>query len=355
MNDNTKTLAMAFFGAANGYNGFKSYFDEIFDSKKFTRIFVIKGGPGTGKSTFMKRVSRHFSNKGDDVEEIYCSSDPSSLDGVIIGRENKKIAFLDGTAPHEMDAKIPGAIYEIINLGDNFDTAKLIKHREKIISLSDKKSAYYKNAYGYLKTAGVAFEFSKAKYEKYFDEPTIEKYASYILSFTTQDEDFEDTTRLISSFSKHGYKTLDTLDQLSDRRIEIPCDRMCAELFLTRLHSTAKKNKISHVAFPSPFSLELTEAVYFIKSRLVVTKCQSDTPSNDFILHKYRDTLKDETEAAIKIEEIAKEEAIKWFNEASKAHFELEKIYFEAVNFEKNDEILEKKIKETEYLLSFDK
>ena len=34
---------------------------------------------------------------------------------------------------------------------------------------------------------------------------------------------------------------------------------------------------------------------------------------------------------------------------------ELEKIYFEAVNFEKNDEILEKKIKGTEYLLSFNK
>ena len=129
MNDNQKTFAKAYFGAANGYDGFRSYFDEIFDSKNYKRVFVIKGGPGTGKSTFMKRISKHFTRNGDDVEEIYCSSDPSSLDGVIIGRENKKIAFLDGTSPHERDAKFPGAIDEIINLGDNFDTKKdVISH-----------------------------------------------------------------------------------------------------------------------------------------------------------------------------------------------------------------------------------
>ena len=36
-----------YFGAANSYNGFISYFDKIFDSKEYDKIYVLKGGPGT--------------------------------------------------------------------------------------------------------------------------------------------------------------------------------------------------------------------------------------------------------------------------------------------------------------------
>ena len=43
-----------FFASANGYTGFRSYFDEIFDSRDYTAIYVLKGGPGTGKSTLLK-------------------------------------------------------------------------------------------------------------------------------------------------------------------------------------------------------------------------------------------------------------------------------------------------------------
>ena len=45
-----------FFGACNSFHGFKSFFGEIFKRKDFTRIYVIKGGPGTGKSSFMKKI-----------------------------------------------------------------------------------------------------------------------------------------------------------------------------------------------------------------------------------------------------------------------------------------------------------
>ena len=39
-----------YFAAANSYEGFISFFDNIFNSEKFDRIYVIKGGPGTGKT-----------------------------------------------------------------------------------------------------------------------------------------------------------------------------------------------------------------------------------------------------------------------------------------------------------------
>ena len=90
-----------FFASSNSYDGFVSYFDNVFNSKNYTRIFILKGGPGTGKSTIMKKVAEYADTMNFYNEAIYCSSDSNSLDGVIISNEKAKIAIIDGTAPHE--------------------------------------------------------------------------------------------------------------------------------------------------------------------------------------------------------------------------------------------------------------
>ena len=47
----------SYFASANGFDGFRSLYDEIYRSEDFARVFVIKGGPGTGKSRFMAEVA----------------------------------------------------------------------------------------------------------------------------------------------------------------------------------------------------------------------------------------------------------------------------------------------------------
>ena len=42
-----------YFAAANTVDGFVSYYDEIF--VKCSRVYIIKGGSGTGKSYFTTR------------------------------------------------------------------------------------------------------------------------------------------------------------------------------------------------------------------------------------------------------------------------------------------------------------
>ena len=138
-----KKTIPTYFAAANSYKGFISYFDKVFDSKDYDRIFVLKGGPGTGKSSLMRRVSEYFSQNNFYVEEILCSSDPSSLDGVIGTKNGRKFAIIDGTAPHERDAVIPGAIDEIINLGGNWDERWLIGKRTEILNLTKEKKKTY--------------------------------------------------------------------------------------------------------------------------------------------------------------------------------------------------------------------
>ncbi|MFZ5354266.1 MAG: ATPase [Bacillota bacterium] len=89
------------FPGGNTSKGFYSFYDHIIpiDAK---RIFVIKGGPGVGKSSLMKAVAEEFLAQGYDVEKHYCSSDNNSLDGLVIPKAN--IALIDGTAPQRVDS-----------------------------------------------------------------------------------------------------------------------------------------------------------------------------------------------------------------------------------------------------------
>ena len=107
------------FAAANSGKGFTSFYGEIFNSDSIKRRYLIKGGPGTGKSTFMRRVAVAAEGKGDLVEYYRCSSDPSSLDGIII---NKTVAIIDSTAPHSEEAELVGAKDSLIDLGAFWNT-----------------------------------------------------------------------------------------------------------------------------------------------------------------------------------------------------------------------------------------
>ena len=142
MIEQPKQKTKRYYAAANSYKGFISFFDKVFDSKEFDRIYILKGGPGTGKSSFMKKIATNFCDQECETDEIYCSSDPKSLDGIIIKKESRRIAIIDGTAPHERDAVIPGAIDEIINLGEGWDSRWLIAKRNKICELTEEKAKH---------------------------------------------------------------------------------------------------------------------------------------------------------------------------------------------------------------------
>lgn len=78
--------------------GFFSYYDYILKQNEADRIFCIKGGPGVGKSTFMRITGEEMLKEGHDVDFMHCSSDNDSIDGIVIRDMN--IALIDGTAPH---------------------------------------------------------------------------------------------------------------------------------------------------------------------------------------------------------------------------------------------------------------
>ena len=120
-----------FYLGANSPSGFYSLYDQLIDPAQAEDYFLIKGGPGCGKSTLMRRVGRAMEEHGLEVEYIQCSGDPDSLDAVAIPA--LRAALVDATAPHVIEPKYPGVTERYLNLGECYDTPALKEMKGQII------------------------------------------------------------------------------------------------------------------------------------------------------------------------------------------------------------------------------
>jgi len=144
-----KTLK--YFLAANSCQGFVSYFDKCYNPYDQWKAYIIKGGPGTGKSSFMRKIAQKAQNKNEEFILCPCSSDPNSLDAVIF--PNKKTVIMDGTAPHCVDPRYPAVCEEILNFGQFWDTKKVTNGKE-IIEITNQNKKLHKTVANYLFAAG---------------------------------------------------------------------------------------------------------------------------------------------------------------------------------------------------------
>ena len=68
-----------FFLGANSEEGFFSLYDQLLGGR-LDDLMILKGGPGCGKSTFMRRMGAAMERAGERGVYINCSGDPDSLD-----------------------------------------------------------------------------------------------------------------------------------------------------------------------------------------------------------------------------------------------------------------------------------
>lgn len=142
-----------YFPGANTGRGFIGHFESIvppWAEPHYT--YVLKGGPGVGKSTLMKKCASVARANGFDVEEFRCASDPESFDAVRIPQ--RRLVLLDGTAPHTTDPAMPGIDGETLDLGRFLHKEIFKRRREELNVLAEENRAHYKNAFACLSAAG---------------------------------------------------------------------------------------------------------------------------------------------------------------------------------------------------------
>ena len=162
------------FAGGNTPRGFFSYFHYLprpLAAPQPKRVWIIKGGPGVGKSTFMSRIGEEMVQRGYDVELHHCSADPDSVDGVVIPALG--LAIVDGTAPHVIDPAHPGAVDAVVNLGEHWDEAEIRRRRETILDLSARYRECYAVAYRFLAAAGEIYKDWRAANASLVDTPRV--------------------------------------------------------------------------------------------------------------------------------------------------------------------------------------
>ncbi|QUL57905.1 PRK06851 family protein [Paenibacillus tritici] len=153
---------LRYFADGNTALGFYSLFESNLQGLR--RIFILKGGPGTGKSSLMNAIGTEWAERGYDIELIHCSSDKDSIDGVIIPALG--VSIVDGTAPHVIEPKAPGAARKYVNLGEVWDSAALISQREIIEELNRKAADAYAAAYSrFAEALNIHDEWEKIYFE----------------------------------------------------------------------------------------------------------------------------------------------------------------------------------------------
>lgn len=163
----------------NTPDGFFSYYQYILSQREADKIICIKGGPGVGKSTFMKKIGEAMLQEGHDVDFMHCSSDNDSLDGIVL--RDKKIAMIDGTSPHIVDPINPGAVDSIIHLGDFWDEEGIRKNKEALICNNERIKSIFSRAYNYLAAAGKMYDNLSSIYESAIKHEELYKISAKII------------------------------------------------------------------------------------------------------------------------------------------------------------------------------
>ena len=141
------------FLSANTAAGFYSVYEDLANPEHGDKIWYIKGGPGNGKSTFMRRTGEAAEAAGHHVEYFLCSGDPDSLDGIYI--RELKTAYVDATAPHVQEPSLPGISGRYLDLSQFYrNTASL--DSDAIAVLLRGYREQYARAYDLLAAAGRA-------------------------------------------------------------------------------------------------------------------------------------------------------------------------------------------------------
>ena len=145
-------MEISYFLGANSKDGFASLYSG-FAAGEGDRLHIIKGGPGTGKSGFMRKIGAAAERRGLDVEYVLCSGDPDSLDGVYIPA--LKQGWVDGTAPHVGEPRCFGVDSDYVNLGRFCRLPVSEGAAREIMRLNGEYKALYDRAYAFLQATAA--------------------------------------------------------------------------------------------------------------------------------------------------------------------------------------------------------
>jgi len=333
----------AYFAASNSTAGFISYYEEIFRASRIGHIWAVKGGPGTGKSRFLHDVSDYAIARGWTCEYIYCSSDPDSLDAVILTKEgSESIALLDATAPHLFEPICPGAREDIVNLGQFWNREALAARRGEIEQLNREKGDAYRRAYRYLSGFGDMHTNRDLLVAPYIKRAKIAAQAQKLLKDLPDGEDYLAEPALIHSVGMRGEVGFDTYFHKAEEIYIVTDCHGAAQYLMMELGKLANEKRLRIRISHDPVESEKIDGLFLCESGIAFVVCpeeECDYPHHLISMRRFVDTtsmkcIRQELRSLNRISRALRGEALDALEKVREVHFRLEDIYSSAMNFE---------------------
>ena len=326
-----------YFAASNSGRGFKNYYPRVFGGAE--HIYVIKGGPGTGKSRFMREVSDYAAERGWECEYYYCSSDPTSLDGVMMKKHEASLAIIDGTPPHAWEPGFPGVREEIINLGDFWNAAVLTAHKSKLEELNRRKGDCWRRAYKWLEGCLDMCDIVCGIGERLAMPDEIEQVAAAMLAGVPSGRGYAEEVALIDSVGMKGRAASGEFFRRAEAVYLIRDRYMTAHMLLRALTNLARQKGQRVTLSYDPIDPRRLDGVLLNDAR-VAAVVSEDSPSRPheviYMAELCRDADDDmavEACRALSCYDSMLAGAVDALGDVSRYHFEVEKIYVSAMDF----------------------
>lgn len=243
-----------FFLGSNTPEGFVGTTETLYTPDGW-RVYILKGGPGTGKSTLMRHVYEQLTAVNETGEVFCCSSDPHSLDAVRF--PDRRLCVIDGTSPHRIETSYWGAVEQIVPL--SLCMGDLGNNTRSVVQLTDKKCVLHRRCCAQLRAAAVLLNDSRRIENDCLDREKVCRYArrlstSEYISKKGETQPSASEIRFLSAFTPDGWITLyDTLQALCPRIYAIEDEQgAAAGLLLSELEKAANANGNPCIACPCP-------------------------------------------------------------------------------------------------------
>ena len=338
-------MGNTYFLGANSQKGFYSLYGG-FCADAGDRLSIIKGGPGTGKSGFMKKIAAEAEKRGYEVERVLCSGAPDSLDGVYIPA--LKRGWVDGTAPHVTEPQHFGIDGDYIELG-SFCALPIDDKDGKIARLYERYRQMYSEAYGFIAAAeSVGKSCTPTMIDPGNEAKLRRRVEALIEHHGTASVRGKRRLRFYRALSSKGDIRLSgEIEKLCSRIIRIEDEWGTADKALHAAADAAWRLGHEHIISLSPAAPEMYEAVLLPGLDLAFT-CEAFTfdtvqciyPESDADKEKLKEGRRLVREG-MKMKEKLSSFALERLYEANRLHDELEKYYIEKMDFAALDEFTE--------------
>ncbi|TAH74861.1 MAG: hypothetical protein EWM47_01370 [Anaerolineaceae bacterium] len=339
-----------YFLGSNTKRGFVPLFDELRDPIEGQRLYIIKGGPGSGKSSLMRRVAKVLEDRQHTMEYIHCASDPDSLDAFIDYKSG--IAMVDGTAPHIMDPRYPGAYDVIINMAECWDDTVLLENKKEIMAISDTISNCHHIATSSISSAAALLDNNMHIAKPYVHYDAINDFVTKLIKKLKDSKTGKEKQRLLSAVSVGETVFFgETIEKLSNTIHVIPDMWGAASaILLSRLYHSATLLGLEQiVCYCSIRTPDKIDHIIFPSAGISVTTANSFHSIKDNKHHILEDLMKsiDKTEQEMMSLHLNKAKelidiASEHIKSAKLHHDDLEAFYVKAMDFSKVDIIYDR-------------